>query len=66
MNYLTKEQRNTILDFHIFLQENRDGTKKVRTVVGGNNQGYFISKEEASSPTVATASFLLKFIIYAE
>ena len=34
---LTKEQRDTILESHIFLKENRDGTLKGRTVAGGNN-----------------------------
>ena len=36
--YLTKEQRNTILESHLFLKEKRDGTLKGGTVEVGNKQ----------------------------
>ena len=57
--YLTKEQRKNILESHLFLKEKRDGTLKVRTVSCSNNQRYFMFKEDASSPTVATKEVLL-------
>ena len=47
----------------MFLKEKRDGKIKGRTVAGGNKQRDCISKEDASSPTVATESVLLTCII---
>jgi hypothetical protein len=63
---LTADQRNTVLESHMFLKEKRDGKIKGRTVAGGNKQRDYISKEDASSPTVATESVLLSCIIDAE
>jgi hypothetical protein len=63
---LTHQQRQTILESHMFLKEKRTGKIKGRTVAGGNKQRDFISKEEASSPTVATEAVLLTCIIDAE
>jgi hypothetical protein len=51
---LSQVQRQTVLESHMFLKQKRDGKIKERTVVGGNNQRDYISKEDASSPTVAT------------
>ena len=50
----------------MFLKEKRDGTIKGRIVLGGNKQRYFISKEDASSPNLATESVLPTCIIDAE
>jgi hypothetical protein len=50
----------------MFLKQKRDGKIKGRTVAGGNKQRDYISKEDASSPTVATESVLLSCIIDAE
>jgi hypothetical protein len=51
----------------MFLKEKRDGKIKGRTVAGGNNhQRDYISKEDATLPTVATESALLSSIIDAE
>jgi hypothetical protein len=50
----------------MFLKQKRDGNIKGRTVDGGNNHRDCISKEDASSPTVATESVLLSCIIDAE
>ena len=50
----------------MFLKENVDGTIKGRTVAVGNKQRDFISKEDSSSPTVATESVILSCIIDAE
>jgi hypothetical protein len=63
---LSKAQRQTVLESHMFLKLKRDGKIKGRTVAGGDKQRYYISKEDAISPTVATESVLLSFIIDAE
>jgi hypothetical protein len=63
---LTHTQKQSVLESHMFLKEKRDGKLKERTVAGGNKQRDFISKEEASSPTVATESVLLTCIVDAE
>jgi hypothetical protein len=63
---LTAIQHQTVLESHMFLKEKRDGKIKGRTVIGGNKQREYISKEDASSPTVATESVLLSCIIDAE
>ena len=63
---LTQHQKDTILESHQFIKEKRDRTLKGRTVVGGNRQRDYISKEDASSPTVAVESVLLSCIIDAQ
>jgi hypothetical protein len=63
---LTPMQKATLLESHMFLKEKRSGKIKGRTVAGGNKQRDYISKEDASSPTVATESVLLTCIIDAE
>jgi hypothetical protein len=50
----------------MFLKLKREGTIKGRTVAGVNKQRDYISKEDSSSPTVATESVLLSYIIDAE
>jgi hypothetical protein len=50
----------------MFLKEKRDRSLKGRTVAGGNKQQDYISKEDASSPTITTESVLLSCIIDAE
>jgi hypothetical protein len=50
----------------MFLKQKRDGKIKGRTVAGGNKQHDYISKEDTSSPTVATEAVLLACIIDAE
>ena len=59
-------QRQTVLKSHMFLKEKRDGSIKDRAVAGGSKQRYYISKEDASSPTVATEAVLLSCTIDAE
>jgi hypothetical protein len=63
---LSRVQRQTVLESHMFLKQKRDGKIKGRTVTGGNKQRDCISKEDASSPTVATESVFLSCIIDAE
>jgi hypothetical protein len=65
-NDLSHIQKKSVLESHMFLKEKRDGKIKGRTVAGGNKQRDFISKEEASSPTVSTESVLLTCIVDAE
>jgi hypothetical protein len=45
---LSQVQRQTVLESHIFLKQKQDGNIKERTVVGGNKQRKYISKEDAS------------------
>ena len=63
---LTHTQRQKVLGSHIFIKEKRDGVIKGRSVAGGNKQRDYISKEDASSPTLATKVVLLSYIIDAE
>ena len=63
---LTHTHLQTVLESHVFLKEKRDSAIKGRAVVGGNTQRDFISKEDSSSPTVATKAVLLSCIINAE
>ena len=65
-NELSHTQKQSILESHMFLKEKRTGEIKGRTVAGGNKQREFLSKEEVSSPTVATESVLLTCIIEAD
>ena len=50
----------------MFLKLKRDGEIKLRTVAGGNRQRDFISKEDASFPTVSTEELLLTCVIYTQ
>ena len=50
----------------MFLKEKRDGAIKGIAVSGGNKQCDYISKEDTSSPTVATEAVLLSCIIDAD
>jgi hypothetical protein len=63
---LRKAQRQTVLESHMFLKLKQGGNIKGRTVAGGNKQRDYISKEDASSPTVTMESMLLSCIIDAE
>jgi hypothetical protein len=63
---LSQVQRHTVLESHVFLKQKRDRKIKGRTVAGGNKHRDYISKEDASSPTVATESVLLSCIIDAK
>ena len=63
---LTEMQRKQILESHIFVVKKRCGKVKARKVAGGNKQRDYVSKEDASSPTVATESVLLSCAIDAK
>jgi hypothetical protein len=47
----------------MFIKQKRDGKIKRRTVARGNKQCDYISKEDASSPTVATEAVIFSCII---
>jgi hypothetical protein len=51
---LSKAQRHTVLGSHMFIKLKRERKIKGRIVAGGNKQSDYISKDDASSPTVAT------------
>jgi hypothetical protein len=55
-----------ILDLHVFVKKKRSGQIKACKVAGGNKQRDFISKENASSPKVATESVLLTSLVDAQ
>jgi hypothetical protein len=63
---LSQVQRQTVLESHMFLKQKHDGKIKGGTVAGVNKHRDYISKEYASSPTVATEAVLLSCIIDAE
>jgi hypothetical protein len=63
---LSKTQCQTVLESHMFLKEKQDGSLKERTVAGGNKQRDYISKEDASLPTIATEAMLLSCITNAK
>jgi hypothetical protein len=60
---LTDEERQEVLESHLFLKEKRDATVKGRMVAGGNKQRGKIDKLDASSPTAALESVLLTAVI---
>jgi hypothetical protein len=60
---LSQVHRQTVSEYHMFLKQKRDGKIKERTIAGGKKQRDYISKEDASSPTVAMEAVLLACII---
>jgi Reverse transcriptase (RNA-dependent DNA polymerase)/Zinc knuckle len=60
---LTREDRYQALSYLMFLKEKRDGAIKGRGCADGRKQRAYISKEEASSPTVSTEAVLLTSVI---
>jgi hypothetical protein len=63
---VNKERQKQILELHVFVKKKRTGQIKARKVAGGNKQRDYISKENASSPTVATESVLLTSLVDAQ
>jgi hypothetical protein len=63
---VNKERWKQILESHVFVKKKRTGQIKVRKVAWGNKQRDFISKENASSSTVATESVLLTSLVDAQ
>ena len=63
---LTGEQRKMVLKSFLFIKRKCSGELKARKVAGGNKQRDFVSKEEASSPTVSSDSTILSCTIDAK
>jgi hypothetical protein len=63
---VNKEKRKQILESHVFVKKKRTGRIKAHKVAGGNKQRDFISKENASSSTVAMESVLLTSLVDAQ
>jgi hypothetical protein len=63
---VNEEKRKQILESHVFVKKKCTGQIKARKVTGGNKQRDFISKENVSSPTVATESVLLTSLVDAQ
>jgi hypothetical protein len=61
-----KERWKQILELHVFVKKKHTGQIKARKVAWGNKQRDFISKENASSPTVAMESVLLTPLVDAQ
>ncbi len=49
-NMLTQTQKARMVEPFIFLKEKKDGTLKAQTVLGGNVQQGYTTKDESSSP----------------
>jgi hypothetical protein len=58
-----QKEKHVILESHIFVEERRDGKLKARKVIEGNKQCDYITKEDASSPTVSAEAVMLTCII---
>jgi hypothetical protein len=62
---LTAKQCKKALESHIFIERKRNGILKVQQVTGGNKQHGYITKEDASSPTVSLKAVLLTCVVNA-
>ena len=54
-----------MLESHIFAERKQDGSLKAQQVAGGNKQQGYITKEDASSPTVSSEAVMLMCVINA-
>jgi hypothetical protein len=52
-----------MLESHIFVERKSDGVLKAQQVAGGNKQQGYITKEDASSPTVSSEAVLLTCVV---
>jgi hypothetical protein len=52
-----------VLEFHIFVERKRNGILKAQQVAGGNKQQGYITKEDASSPTVSLEAVVLTCVV---
>jgi hypothetical protein len=66
INDYSEKERRQAMNSLIFLTEKRDGRIKGRTCADGSKQRAWISKDEASSPTVALESVMLSATIDAK
>ena len=63
---LRLDDRNKILESHLFLEQKRDKSVKDRLVAGGNKQREYINKYDVGSPTCTTESIMLTAVIDAQ
>ena len=63
---LTDEEKSKVLESHMFVVKKRTVETMARLVGGGNKQREYLTKEDSSSPTVATESVLLTSIVDAD
>ena len=63
---LTDDEKSKVLESHMFIIKKGTGETKARLVGGGNKQREYLTKEDSSSPTVATESVLLTSIVDAD
>ncbi len=59
----TANQCKKVLESHFFVERKQDGVLKAWQVAGGNNQQGYITKEDASSPTVSSEAVLLMCVV---
>ena len=60
---MTQKQKARMVESFIFLKEKKDGTLKAQTVLGGNVQPDYITKDEASLPTAYTEAVIITAIV---
>ena len=60
---MTHQQKDSALQYLMFLKEKWNGTIKEQGCANGRKQWVYVSKEEASTPTVGTESLLLSCLI---
>ncbi len=60
---LKAKQHKKVLESQIFVGRKHDGILKAQQVAGGNKQQGYITKEDASSPTVSLEAVLLRCIV---
>ncbi len=63
---LTDDEKTKILESHMFVVKKRTRETKAKLVGGGNKQQDYLTKEDSSSPTVATVLVLLTSIVDAD
>ena len=66
VNELTQEEKHASLPYIMFLKEKRCGTVKGRGCADGRKQRLHTTKEDSSSPTVATEALFLSCVIDAK
>ncbi len=61
-----KQQKEQILESHIFVEQKQDELIKAREVTGGKKQHDYITKEDVSSPMVTAEAVMLTCVIDAQ
>jgi hypothetical protein len=60
---LTAKQRKKVLESHIYVKRKCYGILKAQQVAGGNMQQGYITKEDASSPTLSLEAVVLTCVV---